>query len=108
MAKFSLKKAFAAVVDFLTPETRDIPTLSDDFAKAAFAKQGYEVQERASFKEFDTDNLYYQLPAEATYVLKKKDDDKEFIGTVTSGYIMAQDQYFCGRHHNITSIKPKA
>lgn len=78
-------KGFFKAVARVFYDDRDPATIVDEFAQAAFKREGYVVQKRESVQNLQGDNT--MLAGETvTYSLKKaQDDGQEYTGSVTSG-----------------------
>lgn len=107
MAKFTLKKFFQKTSAFFEDlfKPSDFSTLSDEFAKRAFKKQGYDVVQRESYQPIENAN-YLQAVTQSTYLLKK--DNQEFVGTVDGFFptVYTPEAAFIGRMHSIRTIMP--
>lgn len=77
MLKGFLKKVFKAICD-----DRDTLTVANDFAKAAFKREGYVIQSCDSVEEYK--EKFILEGKTVNYTLKKEQDDgKEYSGAVT-------------------------
>ena len=110
MAKLGLKEIFKKALS-LVFDDRDDLTITDDFAKAAFRREGYAVIQRdhAEAVESSSDSILGLV--KASYTLIGAKDGKEYSGTVHSGHFTSHmtAHGFAGtahmRHCWITEIR---